>query len=688
MEPIDDTADVASNPDVGRETPRVLASSGEPAWKSPSDPSLLSPSPPPGARAALSEAAVRRRQRFLRVRRGQALRALLLCAPVLAFVTVDMARRGVAVLFGWRPSHGFAYVGFSLLSALFWGGLLAASARRRGALRHLTALAFVVAYAWLFGAQEAFWTRFHAFQSRDSMEHVDSLFAALTGGLRVSQLVTHVGLFALVGVGCVAAARRWARVGVRGTRLGLAASTVAAVVACVVPVSFREFQSTTADILYLNGLLVRRKVLKDPERHVFLQHRRPLALPALVPAQAARRNVLLVLQESQRFDSTCVAYDPACSRATRATNSLLPERIPLLQARALGSSTLVSMETIYLGLLPTSSVERVHAAPMLWDYAKAAGFHTAYFSTQHFLFANMHLWVDSFEGPLVVATHVDPCSNMWCGPPDAQLAERVESELDQLPEPFLAIVHSANIHEPRVIEEAGSPFQPNKRDSDNPIEQRNFYDSAVHLSDRAMARIVEKLRSTEKGRRTVIVYTSDHGEALGEHAQGCHHGCSLFDEEMRVPLFFDAPAGTLAEPEERNLRSLRDVPVTHADLLPTLLDLLGLWDLELIGTPRSWMVGHPLTRSVRTTAPLPASNVSWTWVYSPASWGVLQGSRKLHARTKGGYECHDFLKDPAEATPLKRCAGLEAAAKAAFGGLLPGKFRGLRLHPEWGEHEP
>ena len=40
--------------------------------------------------------------------------------------------------------------------------------------------------------------------------------------------------------------------------------------------------------------------------------------------------MLFVLQEAQRFDVSCVAYEEDCELATRATNRLLPDRFPLL----------------------------------------------------------------------------------------------------------------------------------------------------------------------------------------------------------------------------------------------------------------------------------------------------------------------------------------------------------------------
>ena len=64
---------------------------------------------------------------------------------------------------------------------------------------------------------------------------------------------------------------------------------------------------------------------------------------------------------------------------------------------------------------------------------------------------------------------------------------------------------------------------------------------------------------------TIVVYTSDHGDAMGNHRLLAK--CVMFEEAARVPLLMRLPGQ----------RSSRRVwgPVSQIDLVPTLLDLLG-----------------------------------------------------------------------------------------------------------------
>ncbi len=73
------------------------------------------------------------------------------------------------------------------------------------------------------------------------------------------------------------------------------------------------------------------------------------------------------------------------------------------------------------------------------------------------------------------------------------------------------------------------------------------------------------MRPTPSIARIVIV-TADHGESLGEHGE-MTHGLFAYDATLAVPLIL---AGPSIGP------GVVDAPVSHVDIVPTVLDLLGL----------------------------------------------------------------------------------------------------------------
>jgi arylsulfatase A-like enzyme len=93
----------------------------------------------------------------------------------------------------------------------------------------------------------------------------------------------------------------------------------------------------------------------------------------------------------------------------------------------------------------------------------------------------------------------------------------------------------------------------------------NYYGN-VTLMDRAVGMIREALDESGKADNTAVVFTSEHGEMLGEH--GLLEKRTLYQQSVKVPLVIRAP--WLGDSERR-------IP-GHAsliDLAPTLLDLLG-----------------------------------------------------------------------------------------------------------------
>jgi glucan phosphoethanolaminetransferase (alkaline phosphatase superfamily) len=637
------------------------------------------PSPPPS-----SSSGSRGRAPASGSREGAALGALAAGSLGLASIALDLARRA-EVLVRWGHAHRLAYLAFALYSLVLSSALVTAAAARRGRAR-LAALPLLGAYLWALSVAHAFRSRWSAYPSRDSLENVEDPWLALTACAEPSSIVPWALGLSLLGLASVRLSQRAREPSPRGAALALALGALLLGLSFVLPVSFRQFQSTTPELVFASGLGARWRNLASPTRRSGMQARTPDPLPALEARPARPRNVLFVLQESQRADETCVAFDPVCPLATPATNALLPERLPMLEARAQASSTLVSMLVLFTGLAPTASRSDVHRAPMLWEYARAAGVRTAYFSTQHFMFSNMHMFLRELEGPLVTATHVDPLGDLWAGPPDARLVDRFEAELASLEEPFLVVLHSANPHAPRVYDPTRAPFQPSADDKSRPEAYRNFYRNVVYLSDLAIARAIASLRATDKGRRTVVLYTADHGEGYSEHAQGCDHACTVFDEEVRVPLFVDAPRGTLTDAERASLGAARDRPVFHQDVLPTLLDLIGVWDAPALEAPRARMRGRPLTRGEPGLEPVALSNVAQTWEFPEPSWGVFARGKKLAAHYGStSYQCFDLLADPEERAPLEGgCPELEREAEALYGGVLPREFPGLLRAPRWG----
>ncbi len=87
----------------------------------------------------------------------------------------------------------------------------------------------------------------------------------------------------------------------------------------------------------------------------------------------------------------------------------------------------------------------------------------------------------------------------------------------------------------------------------------------VRLADEGLGQILDALGASGQSGRTVVAFTVDHGDHLGQHRM--YQKMEMYEQAVRVPLIVRAPA---AEPADVR------VPVSHLDVMPTLLDLLGL----------------------------------------------------------------------------------------------------------------
>ncbi len=107
---------------------------------------------------------------------------------------------------------------------------------------------------------------------------------------------------------------------------------------------------------------------------------------------------------------------------------------------------------------------------------------------------------------------------------------------------------------------------------------RAKYLGNVTLVDRAVGDILAALDESGRAADTIVVYTSDHGDQMGDH--GFFEKCVMYEESVRVPLIVRVP--WLAD-APRQVSG----PISHIDLVPTLLDLLGQPPAALPGRSRA-----------------------------------------------------------------------------------------------------
>ncbi len=235
------------------------------------------------------------------------------------------------------------------------------------------------------------------------------------------------------------------------------------------------------------------------------------------------------------------------------------------------------------------------------------------------------------------------------------------------------------------------------------LQMMERYRAEVMNLDDHVGRILRALEKAGLSHNTYVVITSDHGEVISRqhcffiprlHYRTCYsHSASLYDQVLRVPLLIRGPA---VRPGQRVEQWYQ-----HVDLVPTLLDLMGL-------APMSGAVGQSLAPWLRSSGSAP---VTPREVYAQGRWVTglrthryklilrahpAQGLVKLGRRRQVPAELYDLEKDPDERWNLAR--QLPEVVARLRGRLrahqrrdrvveLPGMPRHLRrkLHQRWRE---
>jgi len=97
-----------------------------------------------------------------------------------------------------------------------------------------------------------------------------------------------------------------------------------------------------------------------------------------------------------------------------------------------------------------------------------------------------------------------------------------------------------------------------------------LYDGEIFEVDRQIGILMDNLERLGLNSRTIVIFTSDHGEEFGEHNIKIYngHGYSVYDEVIKVPLIFKIPGFQRGVRIEQQVRLI--------DIVPTLFELAGI----------------------------------------------------------------------------------------------------------------
>lgn len=102
--------------------------------------------------------------------------------------------------------------------------------------------------------------------------------------------------------------------------------------------------------------------------------------------------------------------------------------------------------------------------------------------------------------------------------------------------------------------------------------QNTPYDGEVAYIDYTLGRLFNHIEENNLSNNTLIIFTSDHGESLGDHGEDTH-GIFAYNSTLWVPLIISIPG---IKPKEI------DQIVSHIDIFPTVCDVLGVDNPQIL----------------------------------------------------------------------------------------------------------
>lgn len=166
---------------------------------------------------------------------------------------------------------------------------------------------------------------------------------------------------------------------------------------------------------------------------------------------------------------------------------------------------------------------------------------------------------------------------------------------------------------------------------------RELYYASISFVDYNIGKIIAQLKSMGKYDNTMIIFTSDHGEMLGDC--GAYQKFLPYDAAARIPFI-------IRYPEKARARSIDDRFIDINDILPTILDTAQIEypDPELLPGESIFALSP---KKDRTTQYLEYSHGSKRWI-------SLRDKRYKYNYYYGGgkEEMFDLISDPGETTNL------------------------------------
>ena len=308
------------------------------------------------------------------------------------------------------------------------------------------------------------------------------------------------------------------------------------------------------------------------------------------------------------------------------------------------------MPSILTGVGPHESLTKLHAFPLLWQWARAAKMASVYVSAETYEWAQFSSFFFT-EAPdfwmtadLMAARFGVASGKRNDGGVDDLLATQVFIErMSQVPpaQRLMGIFNPNALHMPCQAE---SPLMPA-----NGPRRRTRCENGLAILDQSLSMIYGFLEKSGRLDRTLVILTADHGDT--EKPQHIFPRISSFYSEiMNIPFWIRIPKAWKQDQAEafRHLRQATEKNVMNLDILPTVVDFLKLDRHPQNQKLTTQWEGRSLLRTLDSHRPLIALNSTEYKNCPQPGLGVYWDHYRFVYTQAMGPELYDIDQDPFE----------------------------------------
>jgi len=244
-----------------------------------------------------------------------------------------------------------------------------------------------------------------------------------------------------------------------------------------------------------------------------------------------------------------------------------------------------------------------------------------------------------------------------------QLLDRVKGET----RPFFLFINYMDAHRPLIPPAPFDTLYPGKSESVDTVqnnavsreimkfrrnitlEERNHlisqYDGGINYIDFQIGEFISRLKELGLYDNSLIVITSDHGEAFGERNL-MEHGVSVYQDQIYIPLI-------IKYPNNKNGNIINDL-VSSVDIMPTILDVTGYEIPDAAQGVSLLKLDSVRTRSIISESFPDQELLNLGSRFHRIERAIFSWPYKFISSTAGEKELYDLSKDPFEKENLYR----------------------------------